>query len=120
MVKLGFLPEDSTDFIFSVFCEEWGFIGAVLLMGLIVLWIYAVRKIAISANDKFARLLAGSLGFLIAFQAMLHIAVDLVLVPPTGIGLPFISAGGTSLILAAAATAMIVSVSSRPGWNDRR
>jgi len=111
--KLGFLPEDSTDFIFSVFCEEWGFVGAALLMGLIVLWIYFARRAAVGSNDAFGRLLAGALGFLIAVQAVLHIAVDLVVAPPTGISLPFVSAGGTALVLMAGATALIVSVSCR-------
>lgn len=110
--KLGFLPEDSTDFIFSVFCEEWGFIGAVLLMGLVATWIWHARRSAVRAANPFGRVLSGSLGFLIAFQAVLHIAVDLVAVPPTGVSLPFISAGGTALVLMAAAAALIVSVSA--------
>lgn len=113
MQKLGFLPEDSTDFIFSVYCEEWGFVGAVLLMGLIALWIYIVYRSALRAEDRLGRLLIGSLGFAIAIQAVLHLAVDLVVAPPTGMGLPFVSAGGTALITMAAATAVIVSVTSR-------
>ncbi|MDY6913641.1 MAG: FtsW/RodA/SpoVE family cell cycle protein [Planctomycetota bacterium] len=112
-MKLGFLPEDSTDFIFSVFCEEWGFIGAMLLMGLLVLWIWHVRRAAVRASDGFGQLLAGALGFLVALQAVLHIAVDLVAAPPTGMGMPFVSAGGTSLVVMAAATAIIISVTSR-------
>ena len=115
MIKLGFLPEDSTDFIFSVFCEEWGFVGAMLLMGLVLLWIWFARRSALHACDRFGRLLAGSMGFLIAFQAVLHIAVDVVVAPPTGMGMPFISAGGTALVMMAGATALIVSVSSRRG-----
>jgi len=112
MQKLGFLPEDSTDFIFSVFCEEWGFIGAVLLLGLVVMWLWQVRRIVASAGDPLGRLLAGSLGFLIGLQAVLHIAVDLGAAPPTGIGLPFVSAGGTALVMTAEAAGMIVSVSA--------
>jgi len=114
MLKLGFVPEDSTDFIFSVFCEEWGFLGAVLLMGLVLLWIWQVRRAAVRAQDRFGATLAGSLGFLIGLQAVLHVAVDLVAAPPTGMGLPFVPAGGTSLLLTAAATAMIASVTARP------
>ena len=113
MIKLGFLPEDSTDFIFSVFCEEWGFVGAMLLMGLVVMWIWFARRAAVRSGDRFGRLLAGSMGFLIAVQAVLHIAVDVVAAPPTGMGLPFVSAGGTALVMMAGATALIVSVSSR-------
>ncbi len=115
--KLGYLPEDSTDFIFSVFCEEWGFCGAILLMGLVVVWIWQARRASLQGRksaEGFATLLAGSLGFIIALQAVLHIAVDVVVAPPTGMSFPFVSAGGTALLTFAAATAMIISVSSRP------
>jgi cell division protein FtsW len=118
MLKLGYLPEDSTDFIFSVFCEEWGFIGAALLMGLMLIWMWHARAAAGRASDGFGRLLAGSLGFLVAFQMVLHLAVDLVVAPPTGISLPLVSAGGTSLLLTAAAIAMIVSISARAGPSE--
>jgi cell division protein FtsW len=111
--KLGYLPEDSTDFIFSVFCEEWGFLGAVLLVGLLVVWILAARRAAARGGDRFGALLAGALGFMIAFQAVFHVAVVLVAAPPTGMSLPFVSAGGTGLLLMSAACAMIVSVTSR-------
>ncbi len=112
MQKL-FLPERATDFIFSVFCEEWGFIGAALLMGLVLLWIWHVRRAALRAPDPFGRLLAGSIGFMIAFQAVLHIAVDLVAAPPTGMSFPFVSAGGTSLVVMAAGAALVASVGRR-------
>jgi cell division protein FtsW len=112
--KLGFLPEDSTDFIFAAFCEEWGFFGAVMLMSLVVMWVYLAYSATVRSRDGFGRLLAGSLAFLVAVQAAMHIAVCLVAIPPTGIALPFMSAGGTGLVLMAAAVAMIVSVSSRP------
>jgi cell division protein FtsW len=115
MLKRGFLPEGHTDFIFSVFCEEWGLIGAVLLVGLVVLWIWQARRAAGCTRDSFGRTLAGSLGFLIALQAIMHVAVDLVAFPPTGIGCPFISFGGTRLVTTAAATAIIISVSAHRG-----
>ncbi len=112
MLKRGYLPEGPTDFIFSVFCEEWGLIGALLLVGLVLMWMWHARRAALRAGDAFGRALAGSLGFLIAFQAILHIAVDLVAAPPTGIGCPFISAGGTRLIATAAAASLILSVTA--------
>jgi len=108
-----FLPEAATDFIFSVCCEEWGFIGALVLTGLIAIWVWNCRRAALGASDRFGRLLVGSLGFLIAVQATLHIAVNLVVAPPTGISFPFVSAGGTALVIAAAAAALIVSVTAR-------
>lgn len=117
MVKRGYLPEGATDFIFSVFCEEWGMAGAMLLIALVVVWLWQARRAAVASGDRFGRLLAGSLGFVIAIQMILHIAVDLVAAPPTGIGLPFISAGGTQLLTTAAATALIISVTAHR-WRE--
>ncbi len=112
MLKRGYLPEGETDFIFSVFCEEWGLVGAMLLVGLLLLWIWHARKAATKADNGFGKMLAGTLGFMIALQALMHIAVDLVAAPPTGIGCPFISAGGTRLVTISIATAMILSVTA--------
>ncbi|MFB3891912.1 MAG: FtsW/RodA/SpoVE family cell cycle protein [Phycisphaerae bacterium] len=112
-VKNGFLPEGGSDFIFSVYCEEVGFIGAVLLIGLILVWMWHARKAAMRAADRFGYLLAGSLGFMLAMQAVLHVAINLAAAPTTGVVLPFVSYGGTSLVISAAAVAMIISVSAR-------
>ena len=117
-LKLGYLPEDSTDFIFSALCEEWGFVGGAVLMGLWVVWICSAWQSALESRDRFGRLLAGSLGFMIVLQAILHVAVDTVALPPTGMSMPFVSAGGTSLLLTAAGAALIVSVSSRRNSPD--
>ncbi len=107
-----FLPERSTDFIFSVFCEEWGFLGAMLLFGVVGLWIISARRAAVRSQDPMGRILAGALGFVIASQALLHIAVGLVILPPTGMSFPFISAGGTALVIMAAAVGLMVSVTA--------
>jgi len=112
--KLGFLPEDSTDFIFASFCEEWGFRGAILLAGLLLIWLWHCRKTASRAGDTLGSVLAASLGIMIALQAAMHIAVNLNALPPTGIALPFMSAGGTSLVVTALAVSLIASVSARP------
>ena len=114
MMKHGFLPEDSTDFIFAILCEEWGLIGAAMLIAILLGWLIFAGSAAGRCGDKFGQVLAGSLGFLIGLQAFMHIAVNTGCLPPTGIAMPFVSAGGTSLVLMAAAAAMIVSVSSRP------
>jgi cell division protein FtsW len=113
ILKFGFLPEDSTDFIFAAFCEEWGFVGAMLLMALVTMWIWFAWRSAMHAGDKFGRTLAGSLGFLIAVQAVMHITVNVSKMPPTGVSLPFVSAGGTSLVILAGAAALIASVAAR-------
>ncbi len=113
--KLGFLPEDTTDFIFASYCSEWGFVGAVLLMLLIVLWIYFAVRASMLARDGFAKLFIGALGFLIAMQMVLHLAVNLVVLPPTGMSFPFISAGGTGLLIMASAAAIMVSMTRYGG-----
>ena len=112
-IKLGYLPEAPTDFIFSTYCEEWGLVGALLLLGLIVCWLWHAWRATLAAPTPFGRLLCGGLGFLIGLQAVLHVAVDLVACPPTGMGLPFVSAGGTALVTTAGATALMISVSAR-------
>jgi cell division protein FtsW len=117
-LQLGYLPEDSTDFIFAAFCEEWGVIGAVLLIGLLLVWLGRVWQISLEASDRLGQVLAGSLGFLIISQALMHVGVDTVVLPPTGMSLPFVSAGGTSLVLLAGATAIIVSISARKAVKD--
>ena len=118
-VKLGYLPEDSTDFVFSALCEEWGFVGAAALMGLWLVWMWRAWQTAMQSGDRFGRALAGALGFTIALQAALHVGIDTVILPPTGMSLPFVSAGGTSLLLMAAATVLIVSVSAHPNAPER-
>ena len=80
--------------------------------------IWHARKASTKADNGFGRMLAGTLGFMIALQALMHIAVDLVAAPPTGIGCPFISAGGTRLVTISIATAMILSVTAHRRAGD--
>ena len=113
MMKRGFLPEDSTDFLFATICEEWGFVGGAVLLGLVLVWLLLAARAARHAGNRFAAVLAGSLGFLIAMQAAMHVAVNVGWMPPTGIGMPLVSAGGTRLVLMACAVALVVSVTAR-------
>lgn len=115
MMKRGFLPEDSTDFLFATLCEEWGFIGGAVLLGMLLVWLLLAARAARQAGERFGAVLAGSLGFLIAMQAAMHVAVNVGWMPPTGIGMPLVSAGGTRLVLMACATALVVSVTSHCG-----
>ena len=113
VAKHGYLPECVTDFIYAYVCEELGAVGALLLIALLVLWLALACRAAVKAPDRFGALLAGGLGFLVVFQSALHIAVNLGWAPPTGVSLPFVSAGGSSLLMLSAATAIIVSVTAR-------
>jgi len=114
MMKRGFLPEDSTDFLFAILCEEAGLVAALALLGGLSVWLLLARRISGRADDRFGRVLAGSLGMLVVLQAAMHVAVNVGCLPPTGIAMPLVSAGGTGLLVMAAVTALIASVSSRP------
>lgn len=95
----GYLPEASNDSIFAVIGEEFGLIGGLLLIGLFGLLIYRGVKIAAAAPDVFSRLVASGITLVFAFQAFINIAAMLAIVPLTGIPLPFISYGGSSMVV---------------------
>ncbi len=97
--KYLFLPFAESDFIFSIIAEEVGFVGSLFIILLFVLLFLTIIKVAKSAKDKFGFLLAVGIGSLIIIQVMLNIAVVTGLVPPTGLPLPFISAGSTSIMV---------------------
>ncbi len=109
--KHMFLPEPQNDFIFSVFCEEMGFIGAVVVIVLFGLLVWRGFKIAMKAPDKFGCLLALGLTMQIGLQVAINIAVVSNLLPNTGISLPFFSYGGTSLVMLLAQMGVVLSVS---------
>ncbi len=112
-LKMAYLPEPQNDFIFSIIAEEWGFLGVALLIGLFLGWSILGLRIARSAPDTFGRLLAVGITSIVAFAAFGHIGVALGLLPTTGINLPFISAGGTNLVLMLGATGILLNVSRR-------
>ena len=109
--KHGFLPEPYTDFIFSVICEELGFVGALLVIAMFVILIVTGFKVALNAPDKFSGLLACGMISLIALQFVFNIAVVTSAMPCTGITLPFFSYGGTALLVNLMEVGMILSVS---------
>src|SRR3989454_2982367 len=108
--KLGYLPYAYSDFIFSTIGEEWGFAGVVAILLLLGTFMWVGFRIARSARDAFGQLLAVGLTALIGFAALLHIAGSLALLPATGITLPFISYGRSSLLVALVATGVLISV----------
>jgi cell division protein FtsW len=105
------LPAPSTDSIFAVTAEELGFIGATLIIGLFVLLAYRGIKIAVDAPDDFGRLLAVAITTTIVLQAFVNIAVITNTVPFTGVPLPFISYGGSSLIVCMFSVGILLNIS---------
>jgi cell division protein FtsW len=111
--KYEFLPEAHKDFIYSVIGEEAGFVGSVVVLLLFTLIIYRGIKIAQFAPDAYGRLLAGGITACIAIYAYMNAAVALGLVPTTGIPMPFISYGGSSLVSHLAAVGLLINISSQ-------
>lgn len=109
--KMAYLPEPQNDFIFSIIAEEWGFIGAGLLIALYLGWALLALRVADSAPDLFGRLLATGFGALVFVAAFAHIGVTLGLLPTTGVNLPFMSAGGTNLAMMLGATGVLLNIS---------
>lgn len=109
---LDFLPERSTDFIFAVFAEEFGFIGVIVLLSLYVFIVIRGLVIASQAQDSFGRLLAGSLS--LTFLVYLFVNVGMVsgLLPVVGVPLPLVSYGGTSMVTLMAGFGMLMSIHS--------
>jgi rod shape determining protein RodA len=97
--QLDFLQTSTTDYIFSVLGEELGFLGAVVLLGLFTALLFRGIRTATLAQDQFGRLIATGIVIMILFQVFINIAVNIRLVPVTGIPLPFISQGGSSLVM---------------------
>ncbi len=111
--KLGFVPESQNDMIFSIICEELGLFGACLVIFLFVFMIYRFLLIAGNAPDLFGALLVVGVMAHIAIQVILNIAVVTNTIPNTGITLPFISYGGTSVLFLMIEMGMVLSVSNQ-------
>ncbi len=118
--KLGYLPYAYSDFIFSTIGEEWGFLGIGFIVLLFALYAVVALRIARATADPFGRLLAVGLGSLIAIPAVLHMAVNLALLPTTGLPLPFISYGRSHLIVGLVATGVLCSIGSPKSGTARR
>ena len=96
--KLAFLPEQHTDFIFSVICEEFGFLGAVLVLALFVFILWRALSIAVQTKSRFASLTAIGLATIPLFHIFVNIGMTIGIMPVTGLPLPFLSYGGSTLI----------------------
>jgi rod shape determining protein RodA len=97
--RLLFLPEYQTDFVFAAYAEEWGFIGSILLFILYLLLIFRILKIAIHGESNFEILYAIGFSILIMSHVIIHTGINIGLLPVTGITIPFMSYGGTNLLI---------------------
>ncbi len=113
MQKLGFIPESHNDIIFSVICEELGIVGALAIILLYVLLLWRLFVVAVNARDLFGSLICVGIMVHIAMQVLINIAVVTNTIPSTGVPLPFISYGGTSLVVLMAEMGIALSVSNR-------
>ena len=109
--KYLYVPEPQNDFIFSILCEELGFVGAALTVVLFLLLFLRGMSIAVRARDKFGALLVVGFVVQVVLQAVLNIAVVTNTIPNTGISLPFFSSGGTSLMMLLGEMGIVLSVS---------
>jgi cell division protein FtsW len=108
--KLGYLPEDTTDFIFAVICEELGLFGAIFTIALYAGILFVAWQAIRQHRDSFARMLALGIAAMLGLQAAINIAVATVSVPTKGLSLPLVSAGGSGLVITCAALGLLYSV----------
>ena len=123
--RLSFLPEKETDFIFAAFAEEWGFVGAMIILFFFGVIIWRILRSGIYEESNFEKLYAAGLAILLASQAIIHIGMNIGLLPITGLGMPFLSYGGSSLVSLFFALGILESFSAHKkgiflGGNEER
>ena len=111
--KLFYLPEAHTDFIYAVLCEELGFIGGALVLALFALYAWRGLRAACRVPDDFGRLVAVGVTVMVSSQALINLGVVLGMVPTKGIPLPFVSYGGSSLLVMLLATVVLLNISQQ-------
>jgi cell division protein FtsW len=109
--KLGFIPEAHNDIIFAIVCEELGLIGAIALLTLFLILIWRGIKVSMNAPDLFASLVSSGIICMIGIQVLINVAVITKTIPTTGMPLPFISYGGSSLLFTMAAMGILLNIS---------
>ena len=112
--KMFYLPEAHTDFVFAVVGEEFGLVGAAVVVALFLVILFRGMRIAHDEPDPFASLLAVGLTALLSIQALINMSVVIGLIPTKGLPLPFLSYGGTSIIIAMAALGALLALGRRP------
>jgi rod shape determining protein RodA len=111
--KLNFLPEQHTDFIFSVFAEEWGYLGAAVLLTLYAFMVLRGLQVAARAKDRFGAVLAFGVTAIVFWQVVINIGMTAGVLPVVGLPLPFFSYGGSSLTATMIGIGLIINVNMR-------
>ena len=111
---LGYLPEDHNDFIFAVIGEEWGLQGTLLVLAIFLLLGFTLLGLAWSTRDHFGRLVVVGIATLLITQSLVNMAVVIELLPVTGLTLPFISYGGTSIVVSLWGVGVVLSIARHP------
>jgi rod shape determining protein RodA len=111
--QLNFVPENSTDFIFTVLAEEWGFAGALVLLLLYAILLYGGIRSMLAARDRFGFLLAGGLVGMFFFHILVNVGMTIGIMPITGIPLPFVSFGGSAILTGFAAIGILLNIHSQ-------
>jgi rod shape determining protein RodA len=112
-VNFGFLPASDTDFVFPSFAEQRGFVGAVILLGLYLLVLWRGLRVVTVARDLFSAVVAGGIVVALLFQIFVNIGMTMGIAPITGIPLPFVSVGGSSMIANLAAMGVLLAIHAR-------
>ncbi|WP_419917570.1 putative lipid II flippase FtsW [Candidatus Poriferisocius sp.] len=110
-IKWGFLPEAHTDFIFSVIAEEMGWLGAMLIIALFAVFVICGFGVAVSSPDRFGQVLAAGITMWVGVQAFVNIAAVVGVLPVTGVPLPFLSVGGSALLMNMASAGVLLNIS---------
>jgi rod shape determining protein RodA len=118
--NLDYLPEHATDFVFASLAEQRGFMGASLLLGLYLLLLWRGIRIISLARDHFSAIVAGGIVFALLFQIFVNVGMTMGIAPITGIPLPFVSLGGSSMIANLLAMGILLSIHARGRLHPRR
>jgi len=113
--KYGHLPEDTTDFVFAIIGEELGFMGTAMVTGLFICFVWLGILVVVRCRERFGQLLAAGIVLTISLQAAFNIGVVTVVLPTKGIPLPFVSAGGTSMLISAGAVGVLLNIAAQSG-----
>jgi rod shape determining protein RodA len=118
--RFGFTPEAETDFVFASFAEQRGFVGASLLLGLYLLIVWRALRVITISRDAFGAIVAGGIAVAFLFQVFVNVGMTMGIAPVTGIPLPFVTVGGSSMVVNLLAMGVLLSIHARGAGDTRR